>query len=35
MTIKHLDHLNLTVNNLAESVAWYARVLGFELVEQG
>jgi catechol 2,3-dioxygenase-like lactoylglutathione lyase family enzyme len=30
-----LDHLNLTVKNFAESVAWYGRVFGFELVEEG
>jgi len=31
----NLDHLNLTVNNFAESVDWYNRVFGFELVERG
>jgi catechol 2,3-dioxygenase-like lactoylglutathione lyase family enzyme len=35
MTVKHLDHLNLTVNSFEESAAWYRRVLGFEVVEQG
>ncbi len=35
MTIKQLDHLNLTVGNFKETVAWYARVFGFELVEEG
>lgn len=35
MTVKHLDHLNLTVNNFAETAAWYHRVFGFEIVEQG
>lgn len=30
-----LDHLNLTVKNFEESVRWYNRVFGFELVEQG
>ena len=35
MTIKHLDHLNLSVTDFAESAAWYQRVFGFELVERG
>ena len=35
MSIKQLDHLNLTVRNLAETVAWYYRVFGFEVVESG
>ena len=35
MSIKHLDHLNLTVSNLEESIAWYAAVFGFEVVERG
>lgn len=35
MTVKHLDHLNLDVADLDESVAWYGRVLGFEPVEHG
>lgn len=30
-----LDHLNLSVTCFAESVQWYERVFGFELVEQG
>lgn len=30
-----LDHLNYTVRNLEESVAWYGRVFGFEKVEGG
>lgn len=30
-----LDHLNLTVRNFEETVAWYGRVFGFTLVEQG
>jgi catechol 2,3-dioxygenase-like lactoylglutathione lyase family enzyme len=30
-----LDHLNLTVRNFEESVAWYGKVFGFSLVEQG
>lgn len=35
MTVKQLDHLNLSVSDLDASVAWYARVLGFEEVESG
>jgi lactoylglutathione lyase len=34
LTVKHLDHLNLSVHDLAETAAWYDRVLGFELVER-
>jgi catechol 2,3-dioxygenase-like lactoylglutathione lyase family enzyme len=30
-----LDHLNLTVNNFSKTVAWYQRVFGFSLVEEG
>lgn len=30
-----LDHLNLTVRDFNESVAWYGRVFGFRLVEDG
>lgn len=30
-----LDHLNLTVKSFDETVAWYGRVFGFELVERG
>jgi len=33
--IKHFDHLNMTVRNLDESLDWYDRVFGFELVESG
>jgi len=35
MTIQHLDHLNMTVSNLQESIDWYAKVFGFEVVERG
>lgn len=35
MHVKHLDHLNLTVSDLEASAAWYARALGFSLVESG
>ena len=30
-----LDHLNLTVRNFEETVAWYGGIFGFELVEKG
>ena len=33
--IKFIDHLNMTVRNLDESLDWYARVFGFEWVESG
>jgi len=35
MSVKHLDHLNMTVKNLEETKDWYKRVFGFELVESG
>jgi catechol 2,3-dioxygenase-like lactoylglutathione lyase family enzyme len=35
MNVKHLDHLNMTVKDLDESLDWYRRVLGFERVEAG
>ena len=35
MTIKHLDHLNLTVTNLQDTIEWYRAVFGFEPVEHG
>lgn len=35
MNVKHLDHLNLSVRDLETSVAWYARVFGFERAERG
>lgn len=34
MNIK-LDHINLTVSDLKESVAWYEKIFGFKLVERG
>lgn len=34
MKIK-LDHVNMTVGNMNESIDWYGRVFGFELVERG
>ena len=34
MNVKHLDHLNLTVKDFAESAAWYGRIFGFEIVEE-
>jgi len=35
MAVKHLDHLNMSVRDLAESLAWYGRVFGFQTVESG
>lgn len=35
MQVKHIDHLNLSVRNFDETADWYARVFGFEIVEQG
>ncbi|MFT7679773.1 MAG: catechol 2,3-dioxygenase-like lactoylglutathione lyase family enzyme [Planctomycetota bacterium] len=35
MRIKHIDHINFTVKNLAESVEWYSRIFGFESQEAG
>jgi catechol 2,3-dioxygenase-like lactoylglutathione lyase family enzyme len=34
MKIK-LDHINLTVKNVSESIAWYSKAFGFQLVEKG
>ncbi len=34
MNLKNIDHLNLTVANFDETVAWYGRVFGFELPPQ-
>lgn len=34
MTIK-LDHINLTVVHLKESIEWYKKIFGFKLVESG
>ena len=33
MKISNIDHLNLSVRDFDETVAWYGRVFGFELVE--
>ena len=30
-----LDHVNISVNNLHETIEWYGKVFGFELVESG
>ena len=35
MKIKQLDHLNMTVANLAESLRWYLDVFDFNTVERG
>ncbi len=34
MKIK-LDHINLTVQDIKESITWYQKVFGFNLVESG
>jgi catechol-2,3-dioxygenase len=34
MTIK-IDHINLTVKNLKESMDWYGKMFGFKIVESG
>ena len=34
MQVKHLDHLNLSVESLDATVDWYGRVFGFRLVEE-
>ena len=33
MKVKHLDHLNLSVQSFSETADWYGRVFGFEVVE--
>ena len=35
MKVKHIDHLNLSVRSFAETAAWYERVFGFAVVEDG
>lgn len=35
VTVKHLDHLNLTVRDLDSTEAWYRRLFGFRRVEEG
>jgi len=34
MQLKNIDHINLTVADFDDTVAWYGRVFGFELVEE-
>lgn len=34
MKIK-LDHINLTVQDIKESIQWYERIFGFKIVERG
>ncbi len=34
MKIK-LDHINLTVHNIKESIDWYEKIFGFKLAEHG
>lgn len=35
MLVKRLDHINISVSNIASSLKWYRKVFGFELVEEG
>jgi len=35
MEAVRLDHVNLSVRDLGESVAWYGRVFGFAVAEEG
>lgn len=35
MGVRHLDHVNLTVENFDETVEWYGRVFDFSVVEKG
>ena len=35
MTVKSIDHVNLTVADFDATAAWYGRVFGFEVVEEG
>lgn len=35
MSIKQLDHLNMTVSDLDETIRWYGDVFGMEVVESG
>jgi hypothetical protein len=34
MSIKHLDHLNLTVSDLEETIAWHGAVFGFDILSE-
>ncbi len=34
MSVRQLDHLNMSVTDLDASIEWYARVFGFELKER-
>lgn len=34
MTVR-IDHINMSVRNLEETIQWYKKVFGFEKVEQG
>ena len=35
MEIRRIDHLNMTVDSFAETVDWYGKLFGFEVVEEG
>ncbi|MCK6439739.1 MAG: VOC family protein, partial [Planctomycetes bacterium] len=34
MQVKHLDHLNMGVIDLDQTIDWYRRVFGFRVVER-
>jgi catechol 2,3-dioxygenase-like lactoylglutathione lyase family enzyme len=33
--IQKLDHINMSVDNASQTIAWYQRIFGFEVVERG
>ena len=33
--VSKLDHLNLSVHDFDETTAWYGRIFGFTIVEEG
>ena len=35
MSLKNIDHINMTVADFENTIAWYGRVFSFELVEEG
>ena len=35
MSVHQVDHLDLTVRDLEESIAWYSEIFGFHVVERG
>lgn len=34
MKIEAIDHINFSVNNLSESIDWYHKIFGFDVVEK-